>query len=413
MLFGFKAVPEHSGLVFRLGLAQALFLASAAVAFTFSGLVGAALAPNPSLATMPVAVMTVATMLTTVPAALLMERRGRRSGFVIGAILGLLGASLSTWAVIEKSFVFFCAGSAFLGTYQAFAMYYRFAAAEAVGEAARGRALGLVLTGGVLAALAGPGLASWSRIALPAPEFAGPYAAATALSLVAIAVAFTLKQPSMAKVAARGQQRPLSVIARQPAFIVAVINAVVAYSVMSFVMTASPLALVAAGHGADAAAGLTRWHLVGMFGPSFITGRIVSRVGPGPVLLWGGALLLISLLISLTGDSAAQFNIALLVLGVGWNFVYLAATTLLTSTYSPSEGSRVQAFNEFLVFGCAAVASFGAGAAQANFGWAGVGHFALPFVLVALMASLWLKHSAPPPRLTAPNKIKDGRFNGS
>lgn len=385
-----QAAPARQGIVFRLGVAQALYLASAAIAFTFSGLVGARLAPDASLATLPVALMTVATMLVTVPASLLMERFGRRPGFVTGAAMGLLGACLSSWAVIEQSFALFCAGNALLGAYQAFAMYYRFAAADAVDESSKGRAVGWVLTGGVVAALLGPSLATWSRPAFPVAEFAGSYAAAAALSLLAIAVVSTLNLPPAAKAAAEGERRTLSLIARQPVFIVAVVNAVVAYSVMSFVMTASPLAVVATGHGVDAAASLTRWHLLGMFAPSFITGRIVSSLGPLPVLLAGGALLLISLLGPLTGDSAAHFNIALFMLGIGWNFLYVAATTLLTESYRPSERARVQGLNEFLVFGSTAVASLAAGAAQTSLGWTAVNQVAAPFVLVALIASLWL-----------------------
>lgn len=379
-----------SGIVPRLAIAQALYLASAAIGFTFSGLVGARLAPEASLATLPIALMTVATMLFTLPASLLMERFGRRFGFVLGAAMGLAGACLSSWAIVRGSFPLFCTGSAMLGAYQAFAMYYRFAAAEAVAEAAKGRAVGWVLTGGVIAALVGPSLAAWSQSAFPQTDFAGPYAAAAGLSLMAIAVAFTLKLPPVVEAADQGERRPWSVITRQPVFVVAVINAVMAYSVMSFVMTASPLAVVATGHGIDAAASLTRWHLLGMFGPSFITGRIVSSLGPVPVLLAGGALLLLSLLAALTGDSAAQFNIALFVLGIGWNFVYLASTTLLTESYRPSERARVQGLNEFLVFGSTAVAALGAGAAQTHLGWTAVNQLAAPLVLVALIASVWL-----------------------
>jgi MFS family permease len=390
VLRALQSTPARGSILLRLSVAQALYLASAAIAFTFSGIVGARLAPDASLATLPVALMTVATMLTTIPASLLMERFGRRPGFLAGAAAGLLGAGVSSWAVIHQSFALFCAGNALLGAYQAFAMYYRFAAADAVDEGSKGRAIGWVLTGGVVAALLGPSLAASSRSAFPAVEFAGSYAAAAALSLLAIAVVSTLSLPPSAKVAAEGERRPLVVIARQPIFIVAVVNAVAAYAVMSFVMTASPLAIVAAGHGVDAAASLTRWHLLGMFAPSFITGRIVSSLGPGPVLLAGGALLLISLLGPLAGDTAAHFNIALFILGVGWNFLYVAATTLLTESYRPAERARVQGFNEFLVFGSTAVASLAAGAAQTRLGWAAVNQLAAPFVLAALIASLWL-----------------------
>lgn len=383
-------LPAARSTILRLSAAQALYLASAAIAFAFSGLVGAKLAPASSLATMPIALMTVATMLTTLPASLLMGRYGRRSGFILGTSAGLIGAALSAWAIAEGSFALFCAGNALLGAYQAFAMYYRFAAADAVDESAKGSAVGWVLTGGVLAALLGPSLGTWSRSAWPGAEFAGAYAAAAFLSLLAIGVVATLNLGRQPEAAAAGERRQLSAIARQPVFIAAVVNAVAAYAVMSFVMTASPLAIVAVGHDVDAAASLTRWHLLGMFAPSFITGRIVSGMGPIPVLLTGGALTLLSLLGPVAGDSAAHFNIALFLLGVGWNFLYVAATTLLTESYRPAERARVQGLNEFLVFGATAVASLAAGAAQATLGWGSVNAIAAPIVIVALAATLWM-----------------------
>lgn len=382
--------PTVRSTLLRLAAAQALYLSGAAIAFAFSGLVGARLAPDPLLATLPVALMTVATMLTTLPASLLMGRLGRRAGFLAGTAAGFVGAGLSAWAIAEASFGLFCVGNALLGVYQAFAMYYRFAAADSADERSKGSAVGWVLTGGVVAALLGPSLGAWSRSAWPAAEFAGAYAAAALLSLLAMAVVLTLDVGRPSEAAVEGERRSLSVIARQPVFVTAVVNAVAAYAVMSFVMTASPLAVVAAGHGIDAAASLTRWHLLGMFAPSFVTGRIVSTVGAVPVLLTGGALLLTSLLGASTGDGTAHFNVALLVLGVGWNLLYVAATTLLTESYRPAERARVQGVNEFLVFGATAVASLAAGVVQTQFGWDRVNTLAAPFVLVALAATLWL-----------------------
>ncbi|OHT18845.1 MFS transporter [Edaphosphingomonas haloaromaticamans] len=376
--------------VFRLAVAQALYLGGTAIAFAFSGIIGGRLAPDPSLSTLPAALMTVATMLTTIPASLLMGRFGRRIGFVAGAAAGSVGAGVAAWGIAQGSFALFCAGNALLGTYQAFAMYYRFAAAEAADERGKGaQAVGWVLTGGIAAALLGPSIGAWSRTAIPTVEFAGSYLAAVPLSLLALGVVATLAlAPPSASVTA-GARRPLGLIARQPVFIAAVVNAVVAYAVMSFVMTASPLAIVAAGHGVDAAASLTRWHLLGMFAPSFVTGKLVARIGPVSVLLAGGAVVLASLFGALAGNSALHFNAALLVLGVGWNLLYVAATALLTQSYWPAERARVQGLNEFLVFGGTAAASLAAGAVQTKLGWEIVTQSAAPLVILAMGVTSW------------------------
>lgn len=376
--------------VLRLAVAQVLYLGGTAIAFAFSGIIGGRLAPDPSLSTLPAALMTVATMLTTIPASLLMGRFGRRIGFVAGAAAGSVGAGVAAWGIAQASFALFCAGNALLGAYQAFAMYYRFAAADAADERGRSaQAVGWVLTGGIAAALLGPSIGAWSRTAIPTIEFAGSFLAAAALSLLALGVVATLSLAPPSASAAAGGQRSLGLIARQPVFIAAVVNAVAAYAVMSFVMTASPLAIVAAGHGVDAAASLTRWHLLGMFAPSFVTGKLVARIGPVPVLLAGGVVVLASLFGAPAGNSTLHFNATLLVLGIGWNLLYVAATALLTQSYWPAERARAQGLNEFLVFGGTAAASLAAGAVQTKLGWAVVTQSAAPIVIVAMGVTMW------------------------
>lgn len=274
-----------------LALAQALYLSAAAVTFTFSGLAGYALADDKALATLPMALMTVATALATIPASLLMGRLGRRAGFILGASAGVIGGALSAWAIAAASFTLFCLGGALMGVFQAFAMYYRFAAADLAPEAWKGKAVSWVMAGGVAAALIGPQIATLSRGAAPGTQFVGSYLAVAALSLLSVLLFAGLHLPPPGATGAR-MGRPLGVIARQPAFVVAVLNAAVAYGVMSFVMTASPLAVVADGFGPDAAASVTRWHLLGMFVPSFFTGSSspasASRAccSPAPGCCW-------------------------------------------------------------------------------------------------------------------------------
>lgn len=373
-----------------LAVAQALYLSAAAVVFTFSGLAGYMLAADKALATLPVALMTVATALSTIPASLLMARIGRRRGFQLGALFGAASGAVSAGAIMLESFALFCLGGALMGVFQGFAMYYRFAAADAADPSGKAKAVSWVLAGGVAAALIGPQVAAWSRSALPTAEFAGSYLAVVALSFVSIIVLAGLRMPAPGP-AERSGGRPLLVIARQPAFLVAVLNAAIAYGVMSFVMTASPLAVVADGHGPGAAASVTRWHLLGMFVPSFVTGSLIARFGIIRVLLAGAGLLLASAAIALADPAAlTHYHVALLLLGMGWNFLFIGGTTLLAETYQPAERAKVQAANEFLVFAATALATLAAGGVQTGLGWATVNWSAVPPVLAAVVATLWL-----------------------
>lgn len=373
-----------------LSVAQALYLSALSVIFTFSGLVGATLAPMPSLATLPLALSTVVTAVTTIPASILMARIGRRAGFQLGALVGAAGAGFAAWGIAGSNFALFCFGNALIGVFQASAMYYRFAAADLAVPEFRPKAVSWVLAGGVAAAVVGPEVAARTRALVPAAEYMGAYLAAALLAFLSIAVLTALRAPPSALEAhASARGRPLLVIMRQPVFVVAALNAAVAYIVMSFVMTASPLAVVAAGHGVDAAAGVTRWHLVGMFAPSFFTGGLIARFGVLPILVAGGLILSTSLAIALSGAALLAFQVALLLLGVGWNFLFIGGTTLLTEAYEPAERARTQAANEFLVFGTTALATLTAGIIQTGQGWATVNFAAIPALLIAGFATAW------------------------
>lgn len=376
--------------VLILGVAQALYLSAVSVIFTFSGLVGAALAPSPSLATLPVALITVVTALTTIPASLLMARIGRRAGFQIGAFAGAAGAGLAAWGIASGDFVLFCLGNALMGVFQASAMYYRFAAADLAAPDFRSRAVSWVLAGGVAAALIGPEIAARTRSLASAADYMGAYIAAALLALLSILLLAALRAPPpVVETQGDGRGRSLLVIMRQPVFIVAALNAAVAYVVMSFVMSASPLAVVAAGYGVDAAAGVTRWHLIGMFAPSLVTGGLIARFGVRRILVAGVALLGASLALALSSTALQAFQGALLLLGIGWNFLFIGGTTLLTEAYAPAERARTQAANEFLVFGTTALATLAAGAVQTGQGWATVNIVAFPALLLAGLATVW------------------------
>lgn len=374
--------------VLILSAAQALYLSSISVIFTFSGLVGASLAPVPGLATLAVALTTVVTAATTIPASLLMARIGRRAGFQIGALAGAAGASLAAWGIWESSFALFCAGNALMGVFQAFAMYYRFAAADLSAPAFRSKAVSWVLAGGVFAALVGPEIAARTRGLAASADYMGAYLVAGLLALLSIGILAALREtPAATAAPADARGRPLLTIIRQPAFMVAALNATVAYVVMSFVMTASPLAVVAAGHGVDAAASVTRWHLLGMFAPSFLTGALIARFGVLRILAAGTGLLAASLAIGLSEPTLLAFHASLLLLGIGWNFLFIGGTTLLTEAYVPAERARTQAANEFLVFGTTALATLASGMVQAGPGWAAVNMVAIPALLLSGLAT--------------------------
>jgi len=377
--------------VLILSVAQALYLSAVSVIFTFSGLVGAQLAPTPSLATLPVALITVVTAVTTIPASIFMARIGRRAGFQCGSLAGAVGAGLAAWGIARSDFMLFCIGNALMGIFQASAMYYRFAAADLAAPAFRARAVSWVLAGGVAAALLGPEIAARTRSLAPAAEYAGAYLAAAVLALLSIAVLTALRAAApVIETTADSNGRPLLTIMRQPVFLVAVLNAAIAYIVMSFVMTASPLAVVTAGHGIDAAASVTRWHLVGMFAPSFFTGGLIARIGVLRMLIVGVVLLATSLTIALNSSMLAAFQASLLLLGIGWNFLFIGGTTLLTEAYTAAERAKTQAANEFIVFSTTALATLAAGSVQVGHGWAVVNMVAFPALLLAGLAAVWL-----------------------
>lgn len=374
-----------------LAMAQALYLMSATTLLTLGGLVGHALADDKSLATLPVSTYVLGTLMTTVPASFFMRRAGRRAGFQLGAFFSILSASLATYAIFERSFWLFCCATLLAGVYQAFSQYYRFAAADTASPAFRPKAISWVLAGGLVAAVAGPQLVILTKEAFAPVLFAGSFAASAVVSVLALAVLSFVDIPKAPEMSHDGRPpRPLSEILRQPKLRVAILCGMASYASMSFIMTATPLAMVACNYPVDSAAHAIQWHVLAMFAPSFITGGLIVRFGRERVVLAGLTLLGCSGLVASTGIAIWQFNLAMVLLGVGWNLGYIGATTMVTDCHRPEERGKVQAVNEFLVFSLVAVASFSSGTLLHGAGWDFVTVSYLPVVVLAAALVLLL-----------------------
>ena len=372
-----------------LAACQAMLFTNSATLIAINGLAGLALAPWKSLATLPVTCWVVGSALTTVPASLYMKRVGRRKGLMHGASVGILGALVCALAIWLQNFWLLCAGTLVWGTYNAFGQYYRFAAAEVASADFRPTAISLVLAGGLVGGILGPTTSRFT-VDLLGPRFMGAYLALIVFSLAAIALLSFIRvpEPTAAEKAAPG--RPMREIAAQPKFIVAVLAAAIGYGVMNFLMTSTPIAMGVCGHPYSDAAFVISAHVIGMFAPSLVTGRLIRTFGVLPLMLAGAVLNAAAIAIALSGVGVAQFWWALVALGVGWNFLYVGGTTLLTETYRPEERARAQGANEFAIFFMMALSSFASGMIVTNAGWEKVNYAALPLVAVVAIAILWL-----------------------
>jgi MFS family permease len=380
-----------------LAVASALGGSVAPVAITLAGLTGAyLLGPDKSLATLPVSAFTVGVAAAAIPAALLMRRIGRRAGFQLGAVIGALSGLAAGWAVLAGSFWLFVAGMAVAGSAGGFGMQYRFAAADSGSPAFRARAISWVLAGGVASAILGPQAVILTRELTSPIPFAGAYFAITGFSLLALAALSLLAGPAARPppAAVRSGGRPLGEIVRQPRFLVAVACATGSFAAMSLVMTAAPLAMVACGLGQDNAALGIQWHVLAMFAPSFVTGSLIARFGKETIIAIGLALLTACVIVAAAGIELVHFWAALILLGIGWNFGFIGATTMLTETYRPEEQGRVQGLNDFIVFGAVAIASLLSGQLFVTVGWTWLNVVSVPIVAVAGLALALLFRTA-------------------
>ncbi len=370
--------------------AQSLGGASPPIIISLGGLVGQTLSSTPTAATLPVSLYQLGLALSTLPAAWLMHRIGRRGAYVLGALMGVLSGLVAALGISRSDFVLFCLGTSLAGFYGACVQSYRFAATDAVAEPSRhASVISRVMIGGLVAAVIGPQVVIWTRDSLPATPFAGSFYSQALLALLALPLLLALRLPPAPARAQGAGARLLSEIARTPQFIVAALAGVVSYGLMAFLMTAAPMAMVGCGHSVGEAALGIQWHVLAMFAPSFFTGRLIARFGKRAITALGLVLIAASGALALTGLALTQFWGALVLLGVGWNFGFIGATALLTECYRPSERAKVQALNDFLVFGTVALASFGSGQLLHTAGWGGINVGMLPLVALVLALLGW------------------------
>jgi MFS family permease len=371
--------------------AHAVLGSQLAINIIVAGLAGAILADDPALATLPISIVVVGSLLTAPAMSLFMGRYGRRAGFWVSALAGAAASALCARALFVGSFGLFMAGSVLLGVYQAAQGFFRFAAADTASESFKPKAISWVLAGGLLSALLGPEILRATSGVLPSVPYASAYVAMIVLNVVGAAGLWFLDIPPPPRAAkAEDTGRRLAVIARQPAFLIAALAGMVGFASMSLVMTSTPLAMVGHGFTAGHAADVVRWHIVAMFAPSFFTGSVIARFGRLPVIAVGLLLLGICGAIALAGVDLQHFYLALIALGIGWNFSYIGATSLLGTTHTRAEQAKVQGLNDFLVLGFVAVGSFGSGALLEAFGWNAVQYAMMPALLAALAGVGWL-----------------------
>jgi MFS family permease len=392
--------------VMRLAAAQALSGANSAVIFATGSIVGATLAPSASLATVPISMYVVGLAGGTLPTGIISRAYGRRVAFIAGTACGVFTGLLGALAILRGSFVLFCCATFLGGLYGAVSQSYRFAAADGASLAFRPKAVSWVMAGGVFAGVLGPQLVQWTMDIWSPYLFAFSFMVQAAVALVAMAILAGVDAPKPAP-SDLHRGRPLFEIARQPRFIAAALCGAIVYPTMNLVMTSAPLAMKMCGLSlSDSNFGI-QWHIVAMYGPSFFTGTLIARFGAPRVVATGLLLEACGAIIGLSGITAMHFWATLIVLGLGWNFGFVGASALVLETHRPEERNKVQAFNDFLVFGMMAVGSFSSGQLLANFGWAAVNWVVFPPVLLGLslllLVSLAKQRAAQPQAQEASN----------
>jgi MFS family permease len=389
---GAEADARHNAFVYS--IAQAINGSVPPICFSVGALAGYyLLGDDKSLATVPVTGYTVGIALGALPAAALMRRIGRRLGFVLGSLVAIFAGVIGALSIIEGSFRVFVVSMTIAGISGAFVQQYRFAAADSGGAEMRARAISWVLAGGVAAAVIGPQTVIHTHDLFEPIPFAGSFLAMSGLAALGLVVLLFLRgeaREAPKPVVGASGGRPLVEIAGQPRFVVAVICGMGAYALMSLMMTAAPLAMVACGLGEDNAALGIQWHVLAMFGPSFFTGYLIAHFGKERIIAFGMALLAAGAVVALLGIELLNFWVAMVLLGVGWNFGFIGATAMLTDTYRPEERSKVQGVNDALIFGAVALASFSSGQLLSSVGWDWLSIFFFPVIAICLAALAWL-----------------------
>jgi MFS family permease len=370
---------------------QATLQTSGVTMIAVTGLAGFALASDKSLATLPLTCYVIGSAITTIPASFLMGAIGRRAGFQVGTIVGMFGAALCALAIYLSSFVLLCAGMTVMGVYTAFGKYYRFAAADAADVSFKAKAISLTLAGGIIGGIVGPEMAKRTTGHFSDHlVYLGPYISLVFVCLLATLFLMRLDIPKLSVQEREQGGRALAQIMVQPVFIVAVLASMLSYGIMNLMMTSTPLAMRAHDHHFNDAAFVLQWHMIGMYGPSFFTGSLINRFGVLNVILAGCLLLLGCIIAALAGTTLINFWTALFLLGIGWNFMYVGGSALLTEAHTPAERAKTQAANDFLVFVTMAISSMSSGMLLNKSGWHAVNYGSIPFLVLAALATLWL-----------------------
>ncbi len=372
---------DQRGNIIRLTVAQALAGANAVVVYATGAIIGNTLAPDKALATLPISIFVVGMAACILPSGAIARRYGRRAAFLAGTGCGVLVGLIAALAVMLGSFWLFCLATFFGGAYAAVVLSFRFAAADGVAPAMRARALSFVMGGGVVAGVIGPQLVNYTMYMLPAHMFVATFLAQAVVAAVSALVLLGVRLPAPTAAEVQGG-RPLSVIMRQPRFVTAVICGAVSYLLMNFLMTAAPLAMKMCGLSQESANLGLQWHVIAMYGPSFFTGRLIARFGAGRVVTAGLLLTGAAAVVGLAGIDVAHFWLTLILLGLGWNFGFVGASALVLETHRPEEKTRVQSFNDFMIFGIMAIGSFASGGLLSAYGWSTV--LMVSFVPLAL-----------------------------
>ena len=372
-----------------LAACQAMLFTNNSTLIAINGLAGLALAPVKSLTTLPVTCWVLGGAIATMPASLYMRRVGRQTGLTTGAGFGILGALVCAGGVALSSFWILCVGALLCGAYNAFGQYYRFAAADTASTDYKSQAISLVLAGGLVGGIIGPTV-SRGTVDLLSPKYTGAYLSLIAFALITMLILRFIRIPNPTAAEQASSGRPLRQIMAQPKYIVAVLSGAVGFGVMNFLMTATPIAMGICGHPFGDAAFVISSHVIGMFAPSFFTGSLIKRFGTLNIIFVGVLLNFLSIAGALSGLSVAHFWFALVVLGVGWNFMFIGGTTLLTETYRPEERAKAQGSNDFLVYVMMTISSVLSGLAVTAAGWERVNLSALPMLGIVLVALGWL-----------------------
>ena len=373
--------------VWLLFICQGLVNASTISQVSISALIGYSLAADKTLATLPYALQMTATMAASIPAGIIFARLGRKAGFLFGAALTLIGTVIFAFGVIRADFLLYCLGAVPTGMGFGIGQHYRFAAAEVAPPAQRSRAIALVMAAGVISAILGPEMVKHSKEWAMPVLFLGTYIALAVLPAVSmVLLAITALPPSPPRVSA---PTPIFALVTRPGFITAAVAGLVAYGTMNLIMAATPLQMKLCGFGVNDSTDVIRAHAICMFAPGFISGRLIDRYGPHRVILAGGVLNFLCIAVALSGSEFTTFIVALMALGIGWNFMFVGASALLTTAHTAAERVRAQATNDFIVFGMVAITSFSSGAIHAASGWMAVNLAVVPFLIAALGLVAW------------------------